>query len=509
MRHGTISLRALMTGVMVTGIAGLLVASGWAIGTEHIEVLFIAMAVVGSGVFATTQRGACIGVLLLAAMNGLPVINTSSYVAGHFTVQDLAVCTLLVIAGAWILLDATPYHPSRASRIIAWVAVLLLLWCLWTVTRTVIENHVSVLQAVAFGRDFFYFALLLIVLPRVRLTNHDINVLLAILTIGVCLFAAAQIMTGLGFGGLEFLIHVDHTLRQEGLTRVYSDMTDLVVAGLAVSVAASLVARQPIMRMAAPPVALLLTISLVVQLTRARWIGFIAGFLLVSVWLMVYGDVDLSAALRKRLVVVVSVIFVAGVAAFLTVPGILSEGPFIERVLSIFSNIENGSGSVATREMVTRTMTAYLSGEWPVGLGFLSASVHYFQGLPNGSIEDPDLGILNAIMTIGVIGAALIYMPVVIILTKCLRRSPTQTQYAWLRYGGAMWIAATLISSVTLVTLFRTSGLALVAVFLTILVHPSVVEERIPIATLGDADHNPVTEQLRPTARPMPVAHPS
>jgi hypothetical protein len=96
--------------------------------------------------------------------------------------------------------------------------------------------------------------------------------------------------------------------------------------------------------------------------------------------------------------------------------------------------------------------------------------------LPEGSIQDADVGVLNAVMTMGVVGAALVCIPVVLTLASCLRRSSGQWdgQYAWLRYGGAVWIVATLVSSVTLVTLFSTSGLALTAVFVTVLAHPSV-----------------------------------
>jgi hypothetical protein len=122
-------------------------------------------------------------------------------------------------------------------------------------------------------------------------------------------------------------------------------------------------------------------------------------------------------------------------------------------------------------------MTKYLGGNWLAGLGFVSPSSHYYFGLPNGSIRDPDLGVLNAVMTMGVIGAVLIYVPVLGTLSHILKRVSAKgpgVRYEWLSYGGAIWIVATLTSSATLVTLFSPGGLVLSSVFLTVLAHPSV-----------------------------------
>lgn len=497
------------TAAIATTITALLVATGWAIAEGRVITMVVALAVIGVCRLAFTQRGAFIGIFLLAAMNGIPAIDFSRYIAGHFTAQDLAICTLLVTATTWVLLDAS-YHPSRAGHMVMLAATLLLLWCLFTAARTIVADHVSIMTAIAFARDYLYFALLLFVLPRVRLTSHDIGVLIATLTFGVCLFATAQTATALGFRAPGSLIHVGHTLRQDGLTRVYAQMTDLVTAGLALSLAASFAAPRRILRNVARPVALLLLISVVVQLTRARWIGLIAGFILVSVWFTLYShDIAISAILRRRMVMVVAGICVIGGVVLSAFPGIFSNGPFIERITSIFSDIESTGGTVAVRETVTKTMEHYLGGEWLGGLGFLSPSVHYFQGLPSGSIEDPDLGILNAIMPMGAIGAALIYLPLVLILIQCLRRSFGPSEYAWLRYGGAIWIVATLISSITLVTLFSTSGLALAAVLLTVLAHPSVAGKRMPTTAARDVHAHPVTKQLRPALPSAPAAYTS
>jgi len=134
------------------------------------------------------------------------------------------------------------------------------------------------------------------------------------------------------------------------------------------------------------------------------------------------------------------------------------------------------------RESVLKTMKAYLGEKWLTGLGFVPPSTHYFEGLPHGSIRDSDLGVFNAVMTMGAIGAALIYLPVVAVLSDCLRRRASQEagEHSWLRYGGAIWIVATLVTSVTLVTLFSTSGLVLVSVATMMLMHLSASEVLAP-----------------------------
>jgi hypothetical protein len=487
-----ISARRAVSSITVIGLTGVLATSGWAIAAGYASALFVAIAVVGLCALALTQRGAFIGLLLVAAMNGLPFIDTSQIVTNKLTVADLTIVALFITAVLWLLLDNGTYRPSSIGRAISRAAVPLLLWWLFTLARSVISQHVPALHAAAFGRDFLFFALLLLVLPRVRLGSQDIGTLLGVLAAAVCLFAVGQIATATGFGQPAGVFHFGYTGEQSGLTRVYANMTDLVTAGLATAIAASLLARQRMVRAVARPVVLLLTVSVVVQLTRARWLGLVIGLLLVSLWLIIYSEASLSALLRRRLAIVAGVFGIGGVVVLLVVPGTLTGGTFAQRVFSIISDLESGGGTVAVREAATRTATGYLGGQWPLGLGLVPPASHYFEGLPEGSIRDTDLGVLGAITTMGVIGAMLIYAPVVLMLVHCLRRSARQTKYYWLRYGGAVWIAATLASSATLVTLSSTSGLVLTAVFLTVLAHPSVSGALAPMAAVSPHGSSPL-----------------
>ena len=75
MRRGALSIGEPLTGLVVVGFAGLLIASGWVIADEHAKALLIALAIAGLCVLAFTQRGAFIGILVLATMNGLPFVQ--------------------------------------------------------------------------------------------------------------------------------------------------------------------------------------------------------------------------------------------------------------------------------------------------------------------------------------------------------------------------------------------------------------------------------------------------
>src|SRR5271155_5429694 len=99
--------------LMTAALVALLVGCGFAIATEHSKVLFATLGFAGMVVLAATQRGALVGLLMLAVMNGLPFVDTATTVSGKIALQDLAVIVLMLTAGAWILLDGTFHCPSR------------------------------------------------------------------------------------------------------------------------------------------------------------------------------------------------------------------------------------------------------------------------------------------------------------------------------------------------------------------------------------------------------------
>ena len=492
--------------LVTTGLAVLLIGCGWAIARGDATDLFAALATVVLCALALSHRGALIGILLLAGMDGLPFFTTSKLVTSKLSIEDIAIIALIVMAGLWILLDGYLRPPRKVGRIISTAGVPLFVWCMLVMAVSITSDNVPVLRALYFGRDFIFFALLLILLPRVRLTGRDVYELLGVLAIGVSIFAVGQIMIATSLGQPGNLIHFQYTHQEAGftgVTRVYANMTDLVTAGVAISVAAVMLARDRRVKLVALPIAALLITSTAVQLTRARWIGLVVGIVLVSLWLMINGKTPVTKVLRRRFALGIGALGLVIGLTLLAAPGAVSSGTVINRLSSLFTDLQTGGGTVAVRAALTRTMKTYLGESWPVGLGFVPPFSHYFVGLPGGSIRDPDVGVLNAVMTMGVVGAVLIYLPVVAILVDCLRRLSERriTEFSWLYYGGAIWIVATLASSVTLITLFSTSGLALTAVFLAILARPSRSEVRQVVSSptvhrtsaMPRLEHRPLT----------------
>ena len=103
-----------------------------------------------------------------------------------------------------------------------------------------------------------------------------------------------------------------------------------------------MLARDRTVRLIALPIALLLTTSTAVQLTRARWIGLVVGIVLVSLWLMIRGEMRVATALRKRLMLAIGVIGLTGGLILIAAPGILSGGTVIDRLSSLFTDLQSG-----------------------------------------------------------------------------------------------------------------------------------------------------------------------
>jgi hypothetical protein len=450
---------------------------GWIVVHGYSTIVLAIIGLIVLCALAVVQRGIFIGLMLLAAMNGIPFLNTVTTTSGKVTLQEVALTALVITAIVWIAVDNQSYHPTQLGRLISYLGVVLFAWWFYTLTRTILNFDGDVLQAFKYGDDFFYYALILTVMPRVRLEDRDIRALITTATVGVCIYAVAQATTSLHITVLSAFMNAYQIHTQGHLLRVYDYMNDLVAAGLAISVAASFLVHNLTIRRLARCIALLLLISVLLMLTRALWLGMISGLLLVSLWMMYAGGPYVASVLRRKWAWIVSLLVLAGALLSLTDPSAITHGELVERASSAVSTLETSSGTLAVRESVDQTLTSYLSGHWAAGLGFVSPSMHYYSDLPHGSIRDPDVGILNALVTMGLIGTIMVYMPVILVLIACLRKPEmaSRERYAWLRYGGAVWLACILISSITLVILFSPAGLALTGVMITVICRGGVV----------------------------------
>jgi hypothetical protein len=107
-------------------------------------------------------------------------------------------------------------------------------------------------------------------------------------------------------------------------------------------------------------------------------------------------------------------------------------------------------------------------------LGFLDPRDRYFVGLPSwdgGSIHDTDVGVLNTVMTMGVLGSILQSIPIFMLgwlLIRRRRESRANGKSEWLAFGGLGALAALTATGVTLVIFFDPTTIVLCALLIAV-----------------------------------------
>jgi hypothetical protein len=147
----------------------------------------------------------------------------------------------------------------------------------------------------------------------------------------------------------------------------------------------------------------------------------------------------------------------------------------MSRVALGVSNIESQTGTAGYRLREAHRELEALGDHWATGLGFLSPAYHYVPGLRQGSIRDDDLGSLSIVMTMGVVGLLLAYMPPIFGLAYLLRRRRNIVQY-----GGAMYLGAALIGSITLGAVSTLSGLLVLGSMLALCLNWTALDSLDP-----------------------------
>ena len=346
-----------------SGAIGLLIA--WLLSDGHATLVFLLAGVAGLCVAAVFQRGICIAILVLAAANGIPFVDASRTLTHSLTLEDAASLMLFALGAAWWLFGRRPDDISKARQMLSWVGALLLIWWLVTLLRSVSGQQESYLRAAHFGRDFLYFGLALLVLPRVRLQPRDLRALLGALIAGALVFAVGQILTSAGLVYVGHLIHYDKVAPELGLTRVYSPMADVVGLAVALCVSGALLAQRARERRICVLLALVFIAATAVQLTRARWIGLLVAVVVVTFWLAVRVRSSSGTVLRRRLVGVLAILVAVAIADMVAAPGGVVSGAVGQRALLTLTNIENGGGTLASvsRPRAYRSATSAGSGQ--------------------------------------------------------------------------------------------------------------------------------------------------
>jgi hypothetical protein len=445
-------------------VVGSTVALGYVVTTSHGPELLLALAVAAGFIaLALWNRAVTVAVLLLAILNGFPLVDFESFVApGSFRPNDLFVMILVACLGLWSIRN--PVRPIPRYVVLArWWAAAFLTWWLVTLLRS--SPSVPLLHASLFGRDFLYFGLLVPALLGVGWRREELLLMARVLGAATVIFAVGAIVTSLGVADLTFITHPNLTASFEGLTRLYAPMNDLVVLGFAAGIGLALLAPEVRLQRLGWGLALLMGIEFALQLTRAAYLAaLVAVVATIGLWL--YQRDAVSLRMRPRvLALVLSLVLLVG--AFTFVGGGANGGAIgavVNRATSSLSDVQSRGENVRYRLDVAARMKTVLGNEWPIGLGFLHPSYRYIPDLPDGSIRNSDLGVSNSLMTMGMIGTILLYLPLVYAIVA-LQRARTRRRSApsdgWLVYGIAAWLLIAVAASATLSTLFTVNGLVL------------------------------------------------
>ncbi len=439
------------------------------------EGLFVCALLLGVALVAwlvVTHPGVAVGALWLAALNGIPLIDIQSGV-GEFKPTDLAVVALVLIAIVHWLISPGDRRPLPRGVVIA--CVLFGGWWFITFTRS-ISAGIPATDAFFFGRDFLSFVVVIpaawVVLSRPSAWRECVVVVL----IGTGIYALAYVASALGLVDASIFTHPQQIIAFGSVQRLYTPMNDLVVAVATFSVAASATARRS---RATPWVTALAAITLLaflLQLTRAAYLGVGLGAVIAIVIAITRG-----AEVRRVLLQRVGIVLVAGAMFFFASAGFGSTGVptgvVSQRISTGVGEVEGTSGTFGYRVNLYHQMFRVLGPEWPIGLGFLHPKDRYFTDLPGGTIRNGDVGLMNAVMTMGVIGLALIFGMLIAMASYVV--STREHRPPWIVIGLFAWLAVLAAGSPTLVTLFSTSGILSTALALVLCgVAPSIAVAR-------------------------------
>jgi hypothetical protein len=131
--------------------------------------------------------------------------------------------------------------------------------------------------------------------------------------------------------------------------------------------------------------------------------------------------------------------------------------------------VSAGTGDLSYRFHLTSELPALLHGsplKWATGLGFLDPTYHQSIGLPGGSIRTSDLGRVDGIILIGVVGVVLTCLMALIplrLMSMEARSRDLPPSTGWVLFGLILWLVQVLLASYTLGTLWQQPGQVLVA----------------------------------------------
>ena len=435
----------------------------------------LAVAAVAGGIGALAlwrwNVGVLLGVLLIAQLGGF---------ANHPSKLDETIFLAAAVAAMLCYLAVRPQpRLRRAEWWVMWVAGAGLAWWTWVALRTIVVDGGTVGGVLGGGRDLAY---IFVVAPLSMLVLRDRRIrrgFIAALGAGAAIFLVGWLLYLSGIHVFDAFLNSHRISLGYGLPRLYSPMHYLGNLGAGFGIALALRGPTRRSRRLGALFASAGVLVTILQLTRAAYFGLGVGAVLVLAAWALQGRTAGQTPFRGRVLAIVAALSIAAVA-LVVVPvaqDSTAVGTVSQRVSTGFENLENGTGSVGTRERMAAPRFEAVGGKWLTGLGFWTPSVRYFSSLPGGEIRDGDLGVPNVYFTQGLVGVVLLCAPLLALLMTLMafpswggldtrpraeRDDPSggRENSAWLMLGAGIWLAATLASSITLGGLASRDGCA-------------------------------------------------
>lgn len=407
-----------------------------------------------------------LGLWMLAAVNALPGPNLNSLsLAGRFRPWDGLFVALILATPVAARARRKSRLRMRVPRWLILVAVLMTMWWALTLLRSVLNDAVPFKLAVLFGRDLLFLPWVAVCSTFFLRGAADAMTVLKTGMVGVSFFAAGYIVTAVGGINAGWLVHNYQLGEAVGNVRVYASGNDLVTALFPVALWLSVyLSGRPSLLYRL--LALLFGVEVLVQFTRATYLG-------VALGLLVSGALAFSSPvfprLRDKLVRLLSVI-AAGVALPLLlftvatpklVESAVGGNSVAKRIISIQQDITgshsraSGGNSLSYRLSIAGKLENHLGTNWMWGLGFIHPQLGRFPDLPDGTIRNVDVGSLGIVMVFGLVGLGLIlFTPARTMWTLARRRPHRDPASAAASLGLVAFLAGALAASVTLVTFF-------------------------------------------------------
>jgi hypothetical protein len=407
------------------------------------------------------SRPALVGVLIVTYLNGVPGIDLSMLgLPAGLRYDDIILGVLWVFGVAWTR-SATQGSSGRLVRSLTGIFVA---YWLLIVLFTALFGGVSAYLAALYGRDLLAMGIALAVIGAYRNERATI-VLLAVVVAAEAVYTGAHLLHVVAGLDTSAITHPYMLGSAANADRLYARIDPLAVVAFVFSLGMTLhgpTGHRMFFRLGV----FVAGVELVLQFTRANYIGLAVALLAGAAMV---GLERRQREFKGRAAVSLLVAAAVAVAGWIasgasSVQRLVATNPYAQRILSAQGEISGLSGTLGYRVGLYATMLGILGSRWLTGLGFLHPAAVYVGGLPQGALRNSDTGVLGVVMTMGVVGLALIASPLIAMAVRAPRILREGEAYAralaWSLVLYAVWA---LVTAFSLSFLSHGNGLACTA----------------------------------------------